>query len=160
MNNSNNNKDNIKAASAAAQVVDVSEDEIAENVLLDCLDPVNKTVANKTEQYVNNKLNVNESWGLARCCLYTTTISSIMLVVGYLLVVVFESFIAINGKLAPNQLTFLNYSVKAIAVIAFVLIAKAYARMSDKALGYSGFIFAFALFLLFSQMNSFEEAFM
>lgn len=159
MNDVEKSRDKARIASTAIQVAELSDDEIAETALLDCLDPINKNIANKTERYINDKLNVDESWGIARCCLYTTTISSIMLVFGYLLAVVFESFIAVNGKLASNQLTFFNYSVKAAAVVAFVLIVKAYARMSDRALGYSGFIFAFSLLLLFSLVNSFEKGF-
>ena len=159
MESSDKHKGKSKVVLPAIQAVEISNDELTENVLLDCLDPVNKAVANKTEKYVNDKLSVDESWGLARCCLYTTTISTSMLLIGYILAVVFESIVAVDGKLSLNQLAFLNYSVKAVAVVAFVLIIKGYARMSDKALGYSGFIFAFSVILLFSLINSFEKGF-
>lgn len=160
MSDTDKNRDKVKLSSTAIQVAELSDAELTENVLLDCVDPVNKVVANKTEKYVNDKLNVDESWSVTRCCLYTTTVSGIMLFIGYLLTVVFELFIAVDDKLAQHQLTFLNYIVKALAVIAFILIVKAYTRMSDKALGYSGFIFAFSLLLLFSLINSFEKGFM
>ena len=160
MNDSNTNRDKVKVTSAAIQIAELSDAELTENVLLDCVDPVNKAVANKTEKYVNDKLNVDESWSVTRCCLYTKTVSGIMLFIGYLLTVVFELFVVVDGKLATHQLSFLNYAVKALAIIAFILIVKAYTRMSDKALGYSGFIFAFSLLLLFSLINSFEKGFL
>ena len=149
MSDSEEKNDKSKVVSSAVQAVEVSNEELSENILLDCLDPVNKAVATKTEKYVNDKLSVDETWGVGRCCLYTTAISGLMLLIGYLLALSFDLFIAVDGKLTINQLSFLNYSVKAIAVTSFVLIVRAYSRMSDKALGYSGFIFAFSIMALF-----------
>ena len=141
----------------AAKLVSAVNTELDEELLFDCLDPVNKIVANKTANVVNDKVGVNDSWGRLNCFSYTLILSVIMLFVSYIVVEIFHYFVYPQAASKVNYLSWVSYSLKAIAVISTAVLMKGFIRMSDEVYGYSVFVFAVSLFLLFSGFGSYER---